>query len=148
MKRIQMNNILISDSLEAKDKEKKYNKILLIISFLIGIIGLVIIMRLVEVSFPTQKFSIVDNNEIKNVDNKNRGMLLDRNNRILASNIYIYNLKAYPKKIKDPFYTINMLSNHISLNDSKALLEKFKNKEKYEVLVKKKYNRTSSKKNK
>ena len=31
-------------------------------------------------------------------------MLLDRNNRILASNIYIYNLKAYPKKIKDPLY--------------------------------------------
>ena len=50
-------------------------------------------------------------------------MLLDRNNRILASNIYIYNLKAYPKKIKDPLNTINMLSNHISLNDSKALLK-------------------------
>ena len=36
-------------------------------------------------------------------------MLLDRNNRILASNIYIYNLKAYPKKIKDPLYTIKCL---------------------------------------
>ena len=64
-------------------------------------------------------------------------MLLDRNNRILASNIYIYNLKAYPKKIKDPLFTINMLSNHISLNDSKVLLKKLKNKKKYEVLIKK-----------
>ncbi len=45
MKDMQMNNILISDPLEANKKEKKYNKILLIISFLIGIIGLVIIMR-------------------------------------------------------------------------------------------------------
>ena len=113
MKDIQMNNILISDSLEAKNKEKKYNKILLIISFLIGIIGLVIIMRLVEVSFPKKNLSMIDKNEIKKIDNKNRGMLLDRNNRILASNIYIYNLKAYPKKIKDPLNTINMLSNHI-----------------------------------
>ena len=94
-------------------------------------------MRLVEVSFPKKNLSMIDKNEIKKIDNKNRGMLLDRNNRILASNIYIYNLKAYPKKIKDPLYTINMLSNHISLNDSKALFKKLKNKEKYEVLIKK-----------
>ncbi len=132
-----MNNILFSESLEVNKKEKKYNKVLLIISFLIGIIGLVIIMRLVEVSFPKKNLSIVDKNEIKKIDNKNRGMLLDRNNRILASNIYIYNLKAYPKKIKDPSYTLNMLSSHISLNDNKVLIKKLKNKEKYEVLIKK-----------
>ena len=89
MKDIQMNNILISDPLEARKKEKKYNKILLIISFLIGIIGLVIIMRLVEVSLPKKNLSMIDKNEIKKIDNKNRGMLLDRNNRILASNIYL-----------------------------------------------------------
>ena len=130
-----MNNILFSESIETNKKEKKYNKMLLIISFLIGILGLVIIMRLVEVSFPNKNFIIIDKNEIKKNDNKNRGMLLDRNNRILASNIYIYNLKAYPKKIKDPLYTINMLSNQISLIDSKALLKKLKNKEKYEVLI-------------
>ena len=123
-----MNNILFSESIEANKKEKKYNKILLIISFLIGILGLVIIMRLVEVSFPNKKVSIVDKNAINKIDNKNRGMLFDRNNRILASNIYIYNLKAYPKKINDPLYTINMLSNHISLNDSKVLLKNLKNK--------------------
>ena len=51
--------------------EKKYNKILLIISFLIGILGLVIIMRLVEVSFPNKKVSIVDKNAINKIDNKN-----------------------------------------------------------------------------
>ncbi len=132
-----MNNILFSEPLEVNKKEKKYNKLLLIISFLIGIIGLVIIMRLVEVSFPKKNLSTVDKNEVKKVDNRNRGMLLDRNDRVLASNIYIYNLKAYPKKIKDPSYTINMLSKHIALNDSKALFKKLKNKEKYEVLIKK-----------
>ena len=142
-----MNNILISNSLEVNKKEKKYNKILLIISFLIGILGLVIIMRLVEVSFPYKNVSMIDKNEINKIDNKNRGMLLDRNNRILASNIYIYNLKAYPKKINDPLYTINTLSNHISLNDSKTLFKKLKNKEKYEVLIKKKYYFSSGKKN-
>ena len=64
-------------------------------------------------------------------------MLLDRNNRILASNIYIYNLKAYPKKIKDSVNTLNILSNQISLYDSTALLKKLNNKDKYEVLIKK-----------
>ena len=93
-------------------------------------------MRLVEVSFPKKNLHMVDKNEIKKIDNKNRGMLLDRNNRILASNIYIYN-KAYPKNIKVNLNTINMLSNHISLNDSKALLKKLKNKKTYEVLIKK-----------
>ena len=132
-----MNNILFSESIEVNEKEKKYNKILLIISFLIGILGLVIIMRLVEVSFPYKNVSMVDKNEINKIDNKNRGMLLDRNNRILASNIYIYNLKAYPKKIKDPLFTINMLSNHISLNDSKVLLKKLKNKKNMRCLSKK-----------
>ena len=46
-------------------------------------------------------------------------------------------MKAYPKKINDPINTINMLSKQISLHDSKALLKKLKNKNKYEVLVKK-----------
>ena len=134
-----MNNILISESLEANKKEKKYNKTLLIISFLIGILGLVIIMRLVEISFPNKNLITVDKNEIKKINNKNRGMILDRNNRILASNIYIYNLKAYPKKIKDPLYTINMLSNHISLNDSKVLLKNLKIKKNMKCLSKKYY---------
>ena len=132
-----MNNILISHLLEANKKEKNNIKVLLIISFLIGILGLVIIMRLVEVSFPKEKFSLTNKQEIKKIDKKNRGMLLDRNNRILASNIYIYNLKAYPKKIKDPSYTLSMLSNQISLNNNKALIKKLNNKEKYEVLIKK-----------
>ena len=72
-----MNNMLFSEFLEVNKKEKKYNKILLIISFLIGIIGLVIIMRLVEVSLPNKNSILVDKNEIKKIDNKNRGMLLE-----------------------------------------------------------------------
>ncbi len=132
-----MNNKLISDFFETQEKQKKYNKILAIISFLIGILGLVIIMRLVDVSLPKKSFGLIKKEEIKIIDQKNRGILLDRNNRILASNIYIYTLKAYPKKIKDPRNTINMLSKQINLHDKKALLKKLKNKNKYEVLIKK-----------
>ena len=132
-----MNNKFSSRFLETKENEKKYNKVLAIISFLIGIIGLVIIMRLVDVSLPKKSFSLIKKDEIKKIDKKNRGMLLDRNNRILASNIYIYNLKAYPRKIKDPTNTINMLSEQINLYDRKALLKKLKIKNKYEVLIKK-----------
>ena len=65
-----MNNILISHLLEANKKEKNNIKVLLIISFLIGILGLVIIMRLVEVSFPKEKFSLTNKQEIKKIDKK------------------------------------------------------------------------------
>tara|TARA_B100000886_G_scaffold321820_1_gene264340 strand:- start:450 stop:2129 length:1680 start_codon:yes stop_codon:yes gene_type:complete len=132
-----MNNILNSDYTETDKQKNKHNKVLLIISFLVGIMGLIIIMRLVEISFPQKNLITKNNQEIKKIDNKNRGILLDRNNRILASNIYIYNLKAYPKEIKDPFKTINILSDQISLHDREALLKKIKNKDKYEVLIKK-----------
>ena len=54
-----MNNKFISVFFETNEKEKKYNKILAIISFLIGIIGLVIVMRLVDVSLPKQSFSLI-----------------------------------------------------------------------------------------
>ena len=137
MKGFTMNSLFISDFLEANKKEKKNYKVLLIISFLIGILGLVIIMRLVEISFPNKNFSMNKQEEIKKIEKENRGMLLDRNNRILASNIYIYNLKAYPKKIKNPENTLKMLSDQINLPDSKGLLKKLKNKDKYEVLIKK-----------
>ena len=65
-----MNNIFISEFLEINKKGKKYNKILLIISFVIGIVGLVIIMRLVEVSFPKKNFSIINKEEINKIEKK------------------------------------------------------------------------------
>ena len=132
-----MNNLFFLGLLGSNKNEKNHSKVLLIISFVIGILGLVIIMRLIEISFPKEisnKSKVVLKQTIKE---KNRGFLLDRNNRILASNIYIYNLKAYPKKIKDPESAINLVGNEIDLHDRTNLIKKLSNKSKYEVLVKK-----------
>ena len=119
-----MNNLFFSGLLGSNNKEKNHSKVLLTISFVIGILGLVIIMRLIEVSFP-KEISNKSKIQLKQtVKEKSRGFLLDRNNRILASNIYIYNLKAYPKKIKDPENTINLLSNEIDLHDRVNLIKK------------------------
>ena len=132
-----MNNLLISDLLRSNIKEKNHPKVLLSITFVIGILGLVIIMRLIEISLPKEN-SLKSKIELKQtVKEKDRGFLLDRNNRILASNIYIYNLKAYPKKIKDPEKTINLVSSKINLYDTATLIKKLSNKSKYEVLIKK-----------
>ena len=61
-----MNNRFISDFLNTNEKEKNNNKILTIFSFLIGTIGLVIIMRLIDISLPKQSFSLIKKEEIKN----------------------------------------------------------------------------------
>lgn len=132
-----MNNIFNSDFLEDNEKEKSNYKMLLIISFFIGIIGLVIIMRLIEISIPKNSLNINKVVQKPEIIKKNRGMLLDRNNRILASNIYLYNLKAYPKNIRNAENTIDGLSKEINLNDRKEIVKKIKNKNKYEVLIKK-----------
>ena len=132
-----MNNLFFSALQEINKKEKSDSKALLTISFIVGILGLVIIMRLIEISFPKETYNKSKTQFRKTVNEKSRGFLLDRNNRILASNIYIYNLKAYPKKIKDPESAINLVGNEIDLHDRTNLIKKLSNKSKYEVLVKK-----------
>ena len=42
-----------------------------------------------------------------------RGQIRDRNGKILASNIFKYKLKAYPKLISNPNYTVEILSKEI-----------------------------------
>ena len=132
-----MNNYFFSDFLRTNQKEKSHSKVLLTISFVVGILGLVIIMRLIEISFPKETYDKSKIELKKTVNEKSRGFLLDRNNRILASNIYIYNLKAYPKKIKDPESTINLVGNEIDLYDRANLIKKLSSLSKYGVLVKK-----------
>ena len=54
-----MNSKFILDFIDKKEKDNKNTKILAVFSFLIGIIGLVIIMRLVDISLPKQSFSLI-----------------------------------------------------------------------------------------
>ncbi|MAJ24567.1 MAG: hypothetical protein CMP36_03555 [Rickettsiales bacterium] len=127
--------------LDFKDKSnlqiKNQAKRLLVISFLMATAGLVIMMRIIELSLPDKEVNANKHETRIETLNTSRGLLIDRNNRILASNIYIYNLKAYPKKIKDPIKTLSLLKKEITLNNSDQVLEKIKDKKKYEILIKK-----------
>ena len=52
----------------------------------------------------------------------------------MASNIFKYKLKAYPKLINDPEDTAEIL-NEIQGLDKKRILKKISNKSKYEVVI-------------
>jgi cell division protein FtsI (penicillin-binding protein 3) len=130
-----MNNFFVLEFIDNRKKDKSLQNRLLTISFLIAILGLVIIMRLVEVSFPNNDKIFIKTSEKEKLKKQDRGFILDRNDRIVASNIYIYNLKAYPKKIKKPKNTLSLLEKEIKLANREKILEKLKNKKKYEVII-------------
>ena len=111
-------------------------KRLLILCFLMGVIGLVIIMRILEISLPNKDLKLNKKKENTTYSKSNRGLLYDRNGRLLATNIFIYNLKAYPRKINNPEKTVNLLKREINIME-KDTLTKIKNKKMYEVLIKK-----------
>jgi len=112
------------------------NKILILV-FVMSIIGLVVIMRILELSIPNKHERVT--NKIININNTNyeRGLLLDRNGNIIASNIYVYSLKAYPRKINKPEKMIKLLKEHVHFNDFDTVKRKVYNKNKFEVVIKK-----------
>ncbi len=123
-------------------KNMNYSKIkrihsnkLLTISFLISIASVVIIMRIIELSLPSKDIKASSSNNNLIIQSNDRGLLLDRNNRILASNIYLYNLKAYPRQIKYPEKTFLKLSKEINFPAEQNVLKKLNNKRKYEVII-------------
>ena len=111
-------------------------KKLLILSFVLSIAGIVVIIRIFEVStknsYPVNQVKKVFNNE-----NSVRGKIKDRNGRVLASNIYTYKLIAYPNSIKDLNHTIINIKKQFPELNSKSLKRKLNDKKKVEVLLKK-----------
>ena len=111
-------------------------KKLLIVSSLLSIAGLVILFRLFEISTDRSK----NLNKVKNI-NKNeqiiRGKIRDRNGKVLASNIYTYNLLAHPNRIDDINKTLIMIKQQLPEFNLTKLEKKINNKKKVEVLLKK-----------
>ena len=64
-----------------------------------------------------------------------RGEIKDRNGKILASNIFKYKLKAYPKLINDPEQTVEILSKEIEGINKNRIIKQISNKSKYEVVI-------------
>ena len=114
-------------------------KKILILGFIMSIIGLVVVMRIFELSLPNSYEQVSNKKQYINNTNQERGLLLDRNENIIASNIYVYSLKAYPRKINKPEKMIQLLKEHVDFNDFDAVKRKIYNKDKFEVVIKKKY---------
>ena len=112
-------------------------KKILILSFIMSIIGLVVVMRIFELSLPNSYEKVTNKKQNFNNTNHERGLLLDRNENIIASNIYIYSLKAYPRKINKPKKIIKLLKEHVDFNDFDVVKRKIYNKDKFEVVIKK-----------
>ena len=64
-----------------------------------------------------------------------RGIIKDRNGKILASNIFTYKLKAYPKLIKNPSLTSEILSTKLKNLEKNRVLKQISNKHKSEVVI-------------
>ena len=108
---------------------------LFLVAFFMTALGLVISIKILELALLQDKtFSSFSNQNIKK-DNSFRGEIRDRNDKILASNIFKYKLKAYPKLINNPDYTVEILSKEIEELDEKRVIKQISNKSKYEVVI-------------
>ena len=87
-------------------------------------LGLVISIKILELALLQDKTFSSFSKENKKKNNSFRGEIRDRNGKILASNIFKYKLKAYPKLINDPNYTVEILSKEIEGLDNKESLNK------------------------
>ncbi len=132
--------LFFSPSLNNQNDKKDYieNQIikrLFLVAFFMTAIGLLIFSKIVEIAMLHEKKAV----NLSNSENKNnhsfRGMIKDRRGKILASNIFKYKLKAYPKLIKDPIATAEVLTKEISGLDKNRIFKKVSNKSKYEVII-------------
>ena len=125
---------------------KKYNKEItydntltlrriFILAFFITAVGLVVCTRIIELALFDDKIFISTNTQTSVKKDFFRGEIKDRNGKILASNIFKYKLKAYPKLINDPLHTVEVLSREIKGLDKKRIIKQVSNKSKYEVVI-------------
>ena len=97
---------------------------LFLVAFFMTAIGLVVSTKIIELAL------IKDKNLRSSSSNSSkkyiafRGEVKDRHGRILASNIFKYVLKAYPKLINNPEKTAEILSKEIVDLNKKELLSK------------------------
>ena len=109
----------------------------LIVSLIFSLIAFVIMIKIFEIS--REKNFTNGSNKILIDAPLERGLIKDRNGKILASNIFKYNLKAYPKHIQDIDLTLKQLLFKLPNLNEDNLRKKLKNKNKYEVIIKKNF---------
>ena len=132
--------LFLNQNIIYKKNQTNFNSVIItrrlfLISFLLSIIGIVIFSKIFELS-------ILNQNKLANshtIDKKKeyifRGIVKDRNGKILATNIFKYKLKAYPKLIKKPEETAEILKKNIKDLDINRVIKKISDKSKYEVVI-------------
>ena len=98
-------------------------------------IGLVVCTKIIELALIKDKSLRSSSGYITKENNPFRGIIKDRNGKILASNIFKYKLKAYPRLIKNPERTVEILSKEIKGLNKKRVIKQISNKSKYEVVI-------------
>ena len=132
--------LFLNQNIIHKKNQRNFNAVIItrrlfLISFLLSILGIVIFSKIFELS-------ILNQNKLANsdsIDKKKeyifRGIVKDRNGKILATNIFKYKLKAYPKLIKNPEETAEILKKNIKDLDTNRVIKKISDKSKYEVVI-------------
>ena len=129
-------NPCLDNQNENKDyDENKIIKRLFLVAFFMTTIGLVIFSKIIEVTILHEKKIIKHSNSGIKDKSPFRGLIKDRNGKILASNIFKYKLKAYPKLINNPIETAEILNKQIQNIDKNRIIKQLSNKSKYEVIV-------------
>ena len=132
-----MNLININNETKVIEKNISYNsyvKKLLILGSIFFVAGIVVVIKLSEITLIDTK-QYKSNNEIDSSKKKTRGIIYDRNNKILASNIFVYQLKAYPKLIINAKYTATLLKKEIPSLTKNKILKKLNEKTRSEVII-------------
>ena len=98
--------LFFNPSLKSKTFKKDYDenlivKRLFLVAFSMTVFGLIIFSKIVELAFFHDKQVIKNSSLVTKEKDPFRGNIKDRNDKILASNIFNYKLKAYPKFISD-----------------------------------------------
>ncbi len=108
---------------------------LFLVAFFITAIGLVVCTKIMEIALIKDKNLSSSSISISKKNNSFRGIIKDRNGKILASNIFKYKLKAYPNLIKNPELTVEKLSEEINGINKNRIIKQISNKSKYEVVI-------------
>ncbi len=122
-------------TVSAKNHTVYLKKILFLASIFFAA-GLVVMIKITEISVINHQNVSVKKDKILN-DNKERGIIFDRNKRVLAGNIFLYQLKVYPKLIINSNSTANTLINEFPDLDKNKLIKRLNDKSKTEIVIKK-----------
>ncbi|MBF96843.1 MAG: Peptidoglycan synthase FtsI [Alphaproteobacteria bacterium MarineAlpha9_Bin4] len=122
----------------SQEKDYENNQIirrLFLVVFFMTAIGLLIFSKIIEIAMLYEK-ELVNSSKTKTENNNLfRGVIKDRNGKILASNIFKYKLKAYPRLINDPVLTSEILTQQIPNLDKRRIYNQVSNKSKFEVVI-------------